>query len=152
VPYQAFPTKTDPILIGAGTPAQFTSFCHILQRPDWLSAYPDNPTRVKHRLSFIAEIERELSHHTADEWLTRFENSGIPVAPINTIKQTFEHPQVKFRQAVKSVYHPGYGHVKVVGMYLNIGEHIFPLQRWYRATCQVQRGDLLNNPSSPDVE
>lgn len=39
----------------------------------------------------------------------------VPFGPINDIKQTFEHPQVKARGLVVEVDHPRAGPIKLVG-------------------------------------
>ena len=46
-------------------------------------------------------IEKKLSKRTTQEWLKNLETTGIPFGPVNTIKQTFEHPQVLHREMVQ---------------------------------------------------
>jgi hypothetical protein len=47
--------------------------------------------------------------------LHALEGKGIPYAPINNIRRTFEHPQVVARDMIQEVEHPRAGRIKLVG-------------------------------------
>ena len=44
------------------------------------------------------------------------------MAPINNIKQTFEHPQVLHRKMVEEIEHPSVGKIKVTGIPVKYSE------------------------------
>ncbi|XP_068437451.1 succinate--hydroxymethylglutarate CoA-transferase isoform X2 [Clinocottus analis] len=95
VPYQAFTTKDGHIVVAAGNDQQFVKVCHVLQLLE-LTEHPDyrtNQLRVQNRKLLLQTLsQRFLQEKTAD-WLTRFEGSGVPVGPINSIQEVFSDPQ-----------------------------------------------------------
>lgn len=102
-------------MLGAGNDGQFRTFCKILDHAEWSedSRFNINSQRVANRSELIALINEALSVHTTAEWLERLSGKGIPLAPINNIQQTFEHPQAKARQVTAEVNHARAGPVSI---------------------------------------
>jgi crotonobetainyl-CoA:carnitine CoA-transferase CaiB-like acyl-CoA transferase len=48
-------------------------------------------------------------------WKKKLRSKSFPSAPVNTIREAFEHEQSVHLDLVKTVEHPKYGKVKVVG-------------------------------------
>ncbi|KAJ1926945.1 hypothetical protein EC988_010262, partial [Linderina pennispora] len=105
------------ICIGAGNDKQYKIFTDAINRPDLLEnpKYATNADRVQNRDELVALITEALSIWKTDDLVSRLEGSGMPFGPVNTIKQTFEHPQLVARQVVKEVEHPFAGILKLVG-------------------------------------
>lgn len=102
VPYQVFETADDPIVVAVGNDAQFDALCRVLSCAD-LSADPrfiNNALRVLNRQALVSLIAAELAKHSAVFWLSKFEDSGIPVGPVNSIAEAFADPHVIERQTV----------------------------------------------------
>ncbi|XP_034416014.1 succinate--hydroxymethylglutarate CoA-transferase [Cyclopterus lumpus] len=117
VPYQGFSTKDGHIVVAAGNDEQFVKVCHVLQlleltdRPE----YKTNRLRVENRKQLLQTLsQRFLQEKTAD-WLRRFEGSGVPFGPINTIQEVFSDPQVKHNGLIQEMNHPTAGHITVPG-------------------------------------
>jgi succinate--hydroxymethylglutarate CoA-transferase len=53
---------------------------------------------------------------STQHWLEVLDGSGIPFGPVNTISETFNHPQVLHRSMVQEISHPKSGNIKVVGI------------------------------------
>ncbi|KAL2914651.1 hypothetical protein HK105_205790 [Polyrhizophydium stewartii] len=119
VPYQAFPTADGSIVFGAGNDRQYAKLCTAaLERPD-LAADPrfaTNGARVKHRRELVRAISDVTRTKPTAHWLRVLEPLGVPFGPVNSIAQTFEHPQVRHRNMVVEVDHPKSGPIKLVGI------------------------------------
>lgn len=56
-----------------------------------------------------------LKTHTTKEWISIFENAGVPCGPVNNIADVMEDEQVKARNMIVSIEYPGVGVVKAPG-------------------------------------
>jgi formyl-CoA transferase len=117
VPYQAFPTADDYIVIAVGNDGQWQRLCDVLSKPAWKtdSRFATNPQRVAHRDELVPLIEQLLQQKPAAEWLTALEAHDVPAAPVNTIDKVFADPQVLAREMVVEMPHPTAGVVKMAG-------------------------------------
>ncbi|XP_026218080.1 succinate--hydroxymethylglutarate CoA-transferase [Anabas testudineus] len=117
VPYQGFKTKDGHIIIAAGNDKQFVKICQVINLMDLTEEpnYKTNKLRVKHRKQLLQTLsQRFLQEKTAD-WLKRFEGSGVPVGPINSIQEVFSNPQVKHNGLIQEMNHPTAGRIAVPG-------------------------------------
>ncbi|XP_028424729.1 succinyl-CoA:glutarate CoA-transferase isoform X2 [Perca flavescens] len=117
VPYQGFRTKDGHIVVAAGNDKQFVKVCQVLQLMELTDdpKYKTNKLRVQHRKQLLHTLsQRFLEEQTAD-WLRRFEGSGVPVGPINSIQEVFSDPQVKHNGLIQKMNHPTAGSIVVPG-------------------------------------
>ncbi|KAJ2746365.1 hypothetical protein GGI20_001425 [Coemansia sp. BCRC 34301] len=116
-PYQVFATTDGSICIGAGNNTQFASLCRKLGHPSLCSdpRFRENADRVANRAELVDIINSALSARTTQEAMGLLEGSGLPYGPVNSIAQTFEHPQVVARGVVREIQHPFAGTIRMVG-------------------------------------
>lgn len=97
VPYESFSTADAPLLICCGNDRLFAKLAQVLGRPDWATdaRYATNRARLQHKAALLAELEPLLQQQTRAEWLARFTAMGVPCAPVHTVPEAIEHPQVK---------------------------------------------------------
>ncbi|XP_049421747.1 succinate--hydroxymethylglutarate CoA-transferase isoform X5 [Epinephelus fuscoguttatus] len=117
VPYQGFKTKDGHIVVAAGNNKQFVKVCQVLQLMELTDEpkYKTNKLRVQNRQQLLHTLsQRFLQEKTAD-WLKRFEGSGVPVGPINSIQDVFSDSQVKHNGLIQEMNHPTAGHIAVPG-------------------------------------
>jgi crotonobetainyl-CoA:carnitine CoA-transferase CaiB-like acyl-CoA transferase len=80
----------------------------------------------KHRTDRHDEIVRILreqcSKKPRDYWLARLDAQSIPNAPINTIHEVFDNPQIKHLGIPQQVNHPKMGESNLVGSPINMSE------------------------------
>ncbi|KAF7214382.1 transcript variant X1 [Nothobranchius furzeri] len=96
VPYQGFRTKDGHIVVAAGNDRQFVRVCQVLELMELTEElkYRTNRLRVQNRKQLLHVLsQRFLQENTAD-WLKRFQGSGVPVGPINSIQEVFSEPQL----------------------------------------------------------
>jgi formyl-CoA transferase len=55
-------------------------------------------------------------------WLARLDTNQIPNAPINTISEVFDNPQVKHLGIPKQITHPKMGASQLVGSPINMSD------------------------------
>ncbi|KAI5606450.1 succinate--hydroxymethylglutarate CoA-transferase isoform X2, partial [Silurus asotus] len=96
VPYQGFKTNDGYIIVAAGNDQQFVKVCKVLNLPHLAenSKYKTNTLRVQHRKDLLQLLAERFSENSTAEWLSRFEGTGVPCGPINTMQQVFSDPQV----------------------------------------------------------
>ncbi len=92
---------------------------------DHLIGDPRFATR-KHRTDRHDEIVRMLRAQSGkkprDFWLTRLDANSIPNAPINTIREVFDNPQIKHLGIPKQIRHSKMGASNLVGSPINMSD------------------------------
>jgi len=117
VPYQAFATADDFMILAIGNDRQFKAFCEVAGAWE-LAADPrfaTNPERVKNRTAVCDAVAKLLKQHKRDYWLETLEEHSVPCGPINSIDQVFNDPQLLERGMRISQHHPQAGEVDLVG-------------------------------------
>ncbi|MDG2427518.1 MAG: CoA transferase [Acidimicrobiales bacterium] len=90
-PYQPYRTADGTLAIAAASPVLWEKLCKALRREDWLTdkRFVDNGARIVNTDALEAEIEEVLAGNTTAVWLKVLRVAGIPVGPINTVRQAF---------------------------------------------------------------
>lgn len=113
-PYQAFKTRDSWLVLGGANQANWERIADLLGHPEWKTdpKFATNAERKNNEDELAGLISEQLSAHTTDEWLARFDAANIPAGPVNTIEQALNHPQTRARNMVVEVDHPvaGKGH------------------------------------------
>jgi crotonobetainyl-CoA:carnitine CoA-transferase CaiB-like acyl-CoA transferase len=109
VPFQAFETRTGPIVVAAGNDRLFARLAAVLNHPEWASdpRFASNAARVTNRAALVPEIERVLLTRSKGEWVDRLEAAGVPCAPINTLPEAVTESQAAALGMIQPV--PGDG-------------------------------------------
>uniref|UniRef100_A0A8B9KFZ0 Succinyl-CoA:glutarate-CoA transferase n=1 Tax=Astyanax mexicanus TaxID=7994 RepID=A0A8B9KFZ0_ASTMX len=117
VPYQGFRTKDGYLIVGSGNNQQFFSVCKVLNLNNLaeIPKYKTNNLRVQHRKELLKLLSDRFLEESTDEWLRRFEDTGVPCGPINTIQQVFSDPQVAHNGLILEMDHPTSGRIAVAG-------------------------------------
>ncbi|BGP56865.1 hypothetical protein JCM8202v2_004498 [Rhodotorula sphaerocarpa] len=131
VPYQVLPTQDSFIMIAGANDGQFSKLAKLLGHPEWSTdaQYSTNSARVANRTSLIPLISAALAEHPTSHWLETFKGQGFPFAPVNNIRQSFEHPQTQAREMVTEVDHPRAGKVKLVSPAVQYNGHRMAVTR-----------------------
>jgi crotonobetainyl-CoA:carnitine CoA-transferase CaiB-like acyl-CoA transferase len=116
VPYQAFRTKDDWLMLAVGNDRQFASFCEAAGRPGLAKdkRYKTNAARVKHRANLIASLGRICRRKTTKEWVKILTRASVPCGPINDVAKVFAEPQVRHRKMRFELPHAHGGNVPQV--------------------------------------
>jgi crotonobetainyl-CoA:carnitine CoA-transferase CaiB-like acyl-CoA transferase len=102
-PFQAFPTKDEPIVICVDTEAQWQRFCEAISRGDLIKhpLFMDGNARAQHHAALEPELIAALAKRTRAEWQRAFEAADVPAGPINDIPAVVNDPQVIARDMVR---------------------------------------------------
>jgi crotonobetainyl-CoA:carnitine CoA-transferase CaiB-like acyl-CoA transferase len=95
IPFQAFETKTGPVIVAAGNDRLFAALARALDRPEWASdpRFRTNADRFAHREELLGAIAEIIRGRTAGEWVDRLEQAGVPCAPVHGLREVLAEPQ-----------------------------------------------------------
>lgn len=111
-----FRTRDGYVTAGAMSDEEWNGMCEALEKPSWLDDPRFNSTSARfiNAKERLAETAKIIEGKSSDYWLARFEENGVPCAPILTRPEMLENEQVKHNQIVKEYDHPGIGRVRGV--------------------------------------
>ncbi len=82
----------------------------------------DRHSRTKHHYELLAILREEFRKHPRAHWLAALDAENLPNAPINTIAEVFEDPQIKHMGIPKKIHHLKMGMSKLVGSPINLSD------------------------------
>jgi len=95
---------------------QWKTLCDVMEHPEWSDdpRFIDNHARVENVDDLVVCIEAWLQDVGDDaEAMRRLEAGRVPFAPVLTVEQAIELPQVKHRQSVLTIHDQYLGEFKV---------------------------------------
>jgi len=113
--YQVYRTKDGKYLaVGALEEKFWANLCHGIGKPEWAEKIPrENDPRC-------AEIKKEMAEifltKTRQEWIDLLMFRDTCVAPVLTLEETFQDPQVLYRNMLVEIDHPRAGKIKQIGL------------------------------------
>jgi crotonobetainyl-CoA:carnitine CoA-transferase CaiB-like acyl-CoA transferase len=131
VPYQAFATADDWLILAIGNDQQWQRFCAAAGRPDLAgdSRFTTNPLRVRHRAELIPVLETLFRQRPAAQWRELLERAEVPHAPVWDYAQLFASEQAAARNLRVSVRDPQGRDVDLLGSPFQIGGAALPPPR-----------------------
>jgi len=123
-PHGVFQASDRPFNIAVGNAAMWQTFVKVIGRPELArdARFDTAGHRLKNRSALTAEVNAALADDTAQQWMDRFNESGIPSGPILNMKEMFSHPQVAAREMLVRMAHPVIGEFKTTGLGVKLGE------------------------------
>ena len=105
------------LIIQAGGQTMFRRLCDALGASELVDdpRFVDGQTRLKHRPELTAEIERCLAARTAEEWVQRLTEFGVPAGMVLNVEECFANEQVRTLPMVWEVEHPVLGTERILG-------------------------------------
>ena len=117
-PYQAFKTKDKWITVGASNQNTWLKLIDALGVKELQDneKFSSNANRMQNVTELTEILKKELEKKTSAEWLTLFDEKGLPCGPINTVTEMFEDPQTIERKMIVDVKNEKAGSFKAIGM------------------------------------
>ena len=127
VPYDAYRTADGYLFVAAFLDHHWAALCGALGEmdlPDAVRADVDYLTqeRLLHRIERLearepinAALANVLRERDREEWLEELSAAGIPVAPVNTVEESVNDPQVLSRNMIVDIPHPEGGTFRAPG-------------------------------------
>lgn len=118
VPYQNFQTADGYLVIGVASEVIWKRFCEAVGQRDLINdpRFADNSKRVENRSELIAILSKTFLQRRNDTWFKLLTDAEVPCAPVQTIDQVFQAPQVLQRDMLIEVDHPTAGKVRMAGI------------------------------------
>lgn len=106
------------VVLVCSTDSTFDRLAEAMERTDMLtdSRYYTNSERLKNDQEVQEIASSWIKQHTQKELLEKLDAFGVPVSPILSIEDIFNHPQYKARENIVEVEHPRLGTIKVPGV------------------------------------
>ena len=97
VPYQAFPTMDEDLMVVAGNDKLFAAFCDALGVPELVDdpRFRTNPDRVANRAELVALLEDRTRARTSAELLEALVAAGVPASPVYDVAEAARQPQTE---------------------------------------------------------
>ena len=104
-PFETFATADDEIVVAAGNDRLFGTLCAVLGRDDLVGdpRFAGNAARTEHVAELKRELEGALARESSAAWLQRLAAAGVPAAPVNTVADLFDDPQLAARDMLLPV-------------------------------------------------
>ena len=107
------------LALGIDRPQSWSALCQVLDRNDLIdqqSAAGDK------RLETVAILRDAFRTKSRDAWCQQLRDLDIEVAPVNSIGEAFDDPQVLHRRMVIDVEHPIAGKMRQIGLPFKFSE------------------------------
>ncbi len=144
-PFDVFAAKDGPIAIGCANEPLFAAFCAVIGRSDLLAdqRYDTLFARFANHRALKVEIEAALKTRSVSEWTALFRAAGVPAAPIHTMADVVEDPQLKARGMFVEVDDPEMGRLRVTGSAFKISGYPQSPTRPPAPNLDEARADIL---------
>ncbi|MED5293286.1 MAG: CoA transferase [Actinomycetota bacterium] len=115
-PMGMYRTADGFVNIAASGGRLWEEFCRELGVEDWIDdpKFSNVSSRRNNKEELNRLIEEELAKDTAESWVTRLNNVGVPCGPVNTVAEAFADPQVQHLAMAKPVRHASAGDIEIV--------------------------------------
>jgi crotonobetainyl-CoA:carnitine CoA-transferase CaiB-like acyl-CoA transferase len=99
VPYQAFATADDWLILAVGNDGQWQRFCKAAERADLAAdpRYLTNTQRVQERTTLVPIVDALMKTRTCGDWQKRLHEAEVPCAPVLDYPQLFAEEQITAR-------------------------------------------------------
>jgi crotonobetainyl-CoA:carnitine CoA-transferase CaiB-like acyl-CoA transferase len=116
-PYQAFPTADGWITLGAANQANWLRLIEVIEAPELVDdpRFKENADRMDHLDELTEVLEPYFRRRTSADWLSQFEQAGLPAGPIYNMKEVLENEQTRARNMLTEVPHQTLGTIKTLG-------------------------------------
>jgi crotonobetainyl-CoA:carnitine CoA-transferase CaiB-like acyl-CoA transferase len=118
VPYQSFPTADGHLVVGVASETIWKRFCRAIGRADLAGdpRFEKNADRVAHREELLRILGAIFRGRDSKTWSNILHEAEVPCAPVQTIDQVFDDPQVVHRRMLAEVEHPSAGKIRMAGI------------------------------------
>jgi crotonobetainyl-CoA:carnitine CoA-transferase CaiB-like acyl-CoA transferase len=108
-PYQAYRAKDRHMVIAAGNDKLWASVCEIVGRPELVSdpRFGSVRERAKNQIALADLLTAVFQTRDAADWISLFEQAGVPASLINTYSESVIDPQVEANGWVRPLALPG---------------------------------------------
>ena len=131
VPYQTFDASDKKLALAVGNDVQFKNLCQAVGRPELAGdkRFAENPGRVANREELVTLLEEEFRKKTADEWVEKIREAGVPCGPVNALADVFSDNHVLGSGMLRDVEHPAAGTLEMLASSILVDGKRLPIRR-----------------------
>jgi len=107
------------VSLGALEPWFYQNLCKALGREDF---GPHEFDKGEKREEIFAYFRETFPTRTRDEWVELLRQADVPVAPVYSLDEVFDDPQMLHRKMVLEFDHPKMGKVRQVGISIKLSD------------------------------
>lgn len=100
------------ITLGLIEPQFWNRFCDIAGLPDLKEEQWPEGEAADRQMMQVANL---MASRSCDEWMALLGPADLPVAPVNTMREAFDDPQLKHREMLLEMDHPVEGRIPQLG-------------------------------------
>lgn len=117
VPYDVYPCKDGYFSAGLAGDSGWDNFCNVIEMPELIDdpRFINNEMRCKNYETITPIMQKYFDNKTRDELEKAFTDARIPNAPVLTIPELMDHPQIKARDMLVELDDPGVGKYSAIG-------------------------------------
>jgi CoA:oxalate CoA-transferase len=107
-PFDTFKTKDDYVVIASSNDKIFCRLAHAMKLDELVTdiRFKTNEARVAHETELKTIIEKWSGQYLTSEIVELLDREKVPVAPILTMKEVIEQPQIRERDMLVEIDHP----------------------------------------------
>ncbi len=105
-PYGLFRTADAPVQLAVGSDGLWRRFAPVAEIDPEDSRFVTNHQRVANREALIEEIERAFTQGSAEDWLKRLADAGVPAGKVRSLDDVFGWEQTLSQGLLVDVEHP----------------------------------------------
>ena len=108
---RAFETTDGHMVAFVASDDEWRGFADAVGRPELITdeRFKDLSSRVAHFGELFDEMRAVLRNGTTEEWVARLDAEQVPTAPVNTVEDVFEDPQIARNAVIRRIDHPAGG-------------------------------------------
>ncbi len=107
-----------PFILHMSSPDKFwNALFRVVGRTEWSNdaRFNNRQGRIANYDSLYEGLQEIFKHGRREEWLKQLIENDVPAAPLNTLDEVFDDPQVREYGFPQIITHPKMGDVKMVG-------------------------------------
>jgi len=108
-PSDAYKTKDGWIVVSAVGNEMFARWAHLVGREDFIGdpRFAGDQLRADNRTAITGAMNAWLATRTTEQAIAELEKARVPAGPVQDLQQVLDDPQVKARELLRYVEHPG---------------------------------------------
>ena len=90
-------------------PAQWPSFCRMVEHPEWIDAYPDLDALRANTAQLTAQIDEMFAQQDRPHWMKKLDEARLIWAPVAKLTDVIDNPQVREMGWITELDHQQHG-------------------------------------------
>ncbi|WP_395646915.1 CaiB/BaiF CoA transferase family protein [Terricaulis sp.] len=144
-PFDVFRAKDGPIAIACANDHLYRELCDAIGRAELKSDphYENALARYVNHVALKAELDAAFQSKTVAEWVAQLRALGVPAAPVHTMTDVVQDPQLNARGMFVDVDDPDMGKLKMAGSAFKISGYPQSPTRPPAPNLDEARADVL---------